>query len=82
MSFIEQEASIRYEIINGEKIPVIKPKIEITLKNLKTGKEYASDAEALQDVQNVATDTKPEDVSRSVKAYIAHIPFGAKTNIF
>ena len=71
MSFIEQEASIRYEIINGEKIPVI-----------KTGKEYASDAEALQDVQNVATDTKPEDVSRSVKAYIAHIPFGAKTNIF
>ena len=41
MSFIEQEASIRYEIINGEKIPVIKPKIEVTLKNLKTGKEYA-----------------------------------------
>jgi len=82
MSFIEQEASIRYEIIKGEKIPVIKPKIEVTLKNLKTGQEYMSDAEALQDVQNVNTNTKPEDVSRSVTAHVAHMPLGTSTNIF
>ena len=82
MPFIEQEASVRHEIINGQKIPVIKPKIEVTLKNLKTGKEYMSDAEALQDVQNPETDTKPEDVSRSVTAYVAQIPLGTKTNLF
>jgi hypothetical protein len=82
MPFIEQEASVRHEIINGKKIPVIKPKIEVTLKNLKTGKEYMSDAEALQDVQNPETDTKPEDVSRSVVAYVAQIPLGTKTNLF
>jgi len=36
----------------------------------------------LQDVQNPETDTKPEDVSRSVTAYVAQIPLGTKTNLF
>jgi hypothetical protein len=82
MPFIEQEASVRYEIINGEKIPVIKPEIEITLKNTETGREYKSDAEALQDVQNSTTDTKAEHLSRSVHVKVANIPLGAKSNIF
>jgi len=82
MSFIEQEASVRYEVIEGKKTPVIKPKIEVTLKNLKTDKEYNSDAEALQDVQNPDTDTKAEDISRSVTAYVAHVPLGTETNLF
>ena len=40
MSFIETEASVRYEIIDGERIPVITPKCEVTLTNTVTGKEY------------------------------------------
>ena len=82
MSFIETEASVRYEIIDGQKVPVITPKCEVTLTNTVTGQEYMSDAEALQDVQNPETDTKPEDVSRSVTAYVAQIPLGTKTNLF
>ena len=62
MSFIETEASIRYEIINGKKVPVITPKCEVTLTNTVTGKEYMSDAEALADVQNASTETKAEHI--------------------
>ena len=33
MSFVETEASVRYEIIDGKRIPVITPKTEVTLTN-------------------------------------------------
>ena len=39
MSFVETEASVRYEVINGKKVPVITPKCEITLTNMETGEE-------------------------------------------
>ena len=52
MSFVETEASVRYETINGKRVPVITPKTEVTLTNTETGQEYMSDAEALADVQN------------------------------
>ena len=48
MPFIETEASVRYEIINGKRVPVITPKTEVTLTNTETGQEYMSDAEAMQ----------------------------------
>ena len=35
--FVEQEASLRYETIDGKRVPVITPRVEITLKNLETG---------------------------------------------
>ena len=82
MSFIETEASIRYEIINGERIPVITPKCEVTLTNTVTGKEYMSDAEALADVQNTNTDTKAEHIKRDVKVTVEEINLGAGANIF
>lgn len=82
MPFIEQEASLRYETINGQRVPVITPKTEVTLKNLVTGQEYMSDAEALADIQNPSTPTKPEHVSRSVKITVEDIKLGADTNIF
>ena len=31
MAFIEHKASIRYEIINGKQVPIITPKVEVTL---------------------------------------------------
>ena len=44
MPFIETEASVRYETINGKRVPVITPKCEVTLTNTETGQEYMSDA--------------------------------------
>ena len=82
MSFVETEASVRYEIINGKKVPVITPKCEITLTNMETGQEYMSDAEALADVQNTGTDTKAEHIRRDVKLTVEEINLGAGTNIF
>ena len=82
MSFIETEASIRYETINGKKVPVIKPKCEVTLTNTVTGKEYMSDAEALADVQNPDTSTQSGHIRRDVKVTVEEVPLGAATNIF
>ncbi len=82
MPFIETEASVRYETINGQKVPVITPKCEVTLTNTVTGKEYMSDAEALADVQNASTDTKAEHIKRDVTVTVANIDLGAKSNIF
>jgi hypothetical protein len=82
MSFIETEASVRYETINGKRVPVITPKCEVTLTNTVTGQEYMSDAEAMQDVQNPNTSTKSEHIRRDVKVTVEEIPLGAATNIF
>ena len=73
MPFIETEASVRYETINGKRVPVITPKCEVTLTNTETGQEYMSDAEALADVQNTDTDTKAEHI-RSCLLYTSPSP--------
>ena len=82
MSFIETEASIRHEIVDGKEVPVIVPKCVITLTNTLTKKEYNSDAEALVDVQDPNSDTKAEHVRRDVHLTVASFDLGAKTNIF
>jgi hypothetical protein len=46
----------------------------VVLKNIKTGKEYNSDAEGDADVDNPDTDTKREDISRSVYIKVAKMP--------
>ena len=81
MPFIETEASVRYETIDGKKVPVITPKTEVTLTNTETGQEYMSDAEAMQDVQNPNTSTKSEHIRRDVHVTVESIPLGAATNI-
>ena len=81
MPFTEQKASIRYEMINGTKTPVLTPETEVTLTNIKTGQEYFSDAEALADVQNKDTATKAEDIRRDVKIIVEHVPLGNETKL-
>ena len=81
MSFIETEASKRQEIINGKSVTVVTPKCEVTLTNTQTGQEYMSDEEALADVQNVNTDTKPEHVRRDVNITVEEINFGAGSEL-
>ena len=81
MPFTEQKASIRYEMINGSRTPVLTPETEVTLTNMKTGQEYFSVAEALADVQNKETDTKAEDIKRDVKIIVEHVPLGGDTKL-
>jgi hypothetical protein len=79
MPFIETKAKSRYEIIDGKRTHVITPECEITLTNMETGKEYFSDKEADDDVNNAATATKREHIRRDVHIKVAAINLGAKS---
>ena len=81
MSFIETEASVRYETVNGKKVMIITPKSEVTLTNIKTGKEYMSDEEADADVDHPETETKKEDIRRDVKITVEEINLGAGSEL-
>jgi len=81
MPFKEQEAKSEYQIIDGKKVHVITPEVEITLTNTETGKEYMSDKEADDDVDNPETDTKREHIKRDVNVKILDLGLGTKSNI-
>ena len=77
MPFIETESKSEYQIIDGRRTHVITPECEVTLTNTNTGKEYFSDKEADDDVNDVATSTKREHIRRDVHLKIAQIKIGA-----
>ena len=81
MSFIEQKASFRYEVIDGKPVKIITPQSEVTLTNTKTGKEYNSDAEEMQDVQDSNTDTVADDIRRDVKVTVEALPLGGDSKL-
>ncbi len=81
MSFIETEASYRIEVINGKPIKIITPQTEITLTNTKTGQEYNSDAEEMQDVQDSNTETVADDIKRDVKVIVEALPIGGNAKL-
>jgi hypothetical protein len=81
MSFIETEASYRIEVINGKPVKIITPQTEITLTNTKTGQEYNSDAEAMQDVQDSGTETVADDIKRDVKVTVEALPIGGNAKL-
>ena len=81
MSFIETEASYRIEMINGKPVKIITPQTEVTLTNTKTGQEYNSDAEAMQDVQDPGTETIADDIKRDVKVIVEALPIGGSTKL-
>ena len=60
--------------MGDKKIAQVKVVTTVVLKNLKTGKEYDSDAEGDADVDSPDTDTKREDISRSVYIKVAKMP--------
>ncbi len=78
---METEAAVRYEIVNGKKTMIITPKCEVTLTNIETGQEYMSDAEALADVQNSNTNTKPEHIRRDVNVTVEQFNLGAGSEL-
>ena len=81
MSFIETEASYRIEVINGKPVKIITPQTEVTLTNTKTGQEYNSDAEAMQDVQDPNTETIADDIKRDVKVTVEALPIGGNAKL-
>ena len=81
MPFVEQEEGYSEQKIDGKPVKVYKPRVEVTIKHLKTGREYLSDKEAEEDVNSPVTDTKQEDISRSVNVVVGPSAFGNKTNI-
>ena len=40
MPFVEQEEGYEEKTIDGKTVKVYKPRVEVTIKHLKTGREY------------------------------------------
>ena len=81
MPFVEQEEGYSEQKIDGKTVKVYRPRVEVTIKHLKTGREYLSDAEAKEDVDSPVTDTTQDDISRNVHVKIQGLPLGSKTNL-
>ena len=71
--FIEK-GGIEYVTIDGKQVPIVKCETEVVLRNKRTNKEYGSDKEAEDDINNPDTDTVADDVTRSVKIKVAKMP--------
>ena len=72
VSFVEKGKTDA--IVNGTVIKDVEIETEVTVKNIKTNVEYKSDKEAEDDVNDPNTDTKQEDISRSVNIKVAKLP--------
>jgi hypothetical protein len=81
MTIIAQEEEIKHIEVDGKKVLKYKPRVEITIKHLESGREYLSEAEAQEDVNSPHTDTKQEHISKSVHVKVIGLPMGADTNI-
>ena len=81
MPFVEQEEGYTEQKIDGKTFKVYKPRVEVTIKHLKTGREYLSDKEAEDDVNSPVTDTTQDDISRNVNIVVGPGALGGKTNI-
>ena len=81
MPFVEQEEGYTEQKIDGKTVKVYRPRVEVTIKNLKNNREYLSDEEAKQDVDSPVTDTTQDDISRSVNIVVGPGALGGKTNL-
>jgi hypothetical protein len=73
MSFLEPGGKVSV-VKDGKTVEEIDIETEVTLINTKTSQEYNSDQEAQDDVDNPGTETKQEDLSRSVRIRVAKMP--------
>ena len=81
MAIIAQEEEIKYITLDGKQVLKYKPRVEITIKHLESGKEYASEEEAQADVDSPDTNTTQKHISKSVHVKVIGLPMGADTNI-
>ena len=81
MPFVEQEEGYSEQKIDGKTVKVYRPRVEVTIKHLITGREYLSDAEAKEDVDSPGTDTTQDDISRNVNIVVGPGDLVGKTYI-
>ena len=78
---VDEPVLLRYDTIEGNKVPVYSAKVETTVTNTKTGHEYSSHEEVDADIANPATDTKEEDIRRDVKITVEEFNLGAGSEL-
>ena len=76
---VDEQKLLRYDMLDGKKIPVYSAKVETTVTNTKTGKEYSSHEECQADIDDPNTDTKEEDIRRDVHVIAPQVFAGATT---
>ena len=68
---INDDAVIEHVEINGELVPKVVVPAEITITHTETGKEYGSEKEAQEDIDNPATTTAIHHIRRDVLIKVA-----------
>ena len=76
---VDEPVLLRYDTIDGKKIPVYSAKVETTVTNTKTGQEYTSHEECQADIDSPETETKEEDIRRDVNVIAPNLFSGAAT---
>ena len=74
---IDEAKVLRYDEVDGKKIPVYSAKVETTVTNTKTGYEYSSHEERQAEIDNPETETKEEDIRRDVHVIAPNVFAGA-----
>tara|TARA_R110002020_G_scaffold53360_2_gene149376 strand:- start:128 stop:382 length:255 start_codon:yes stop_codon:yes gene_type:complete len=79
MPFKEDGPLVDYVMIEGKKVPRLRCETEVTLTNIKTKKEYNSDKEAEDDINDPNTATQKEHIRRDVKVTVPKMVIGSGT---
>ena len=61
-------------VIAGSKIPVLDVETNTTIKHATTGKVYADEKEADDDVNNPETDTTADDIETNIQVKVTKLP--------
>ena len=76
---VDEAKLLRYDMLDGKKIPVYSAKVETTVTNTKTGHEYSSHEECQADIDNPETDTTEADIRRVAHVIAPQVFAGATT---
>ena len=76
---VDEPVLLRHDVIDGKKVPVYSAKVETTVTNTKTGKEYSSHEEWQADIDDPNTDTTEADIRRDVHVTAPTVFAGATT---
>ena len=83
MPIVKQKSEKIYEKqIDGKMIPVITPEVILTISHKESGREYLSEKEAEDDINNPNTSTTKDHIKRDVEIKIAEMPpLGGSSNL-
>tara|TARA_R100000353_G_scaffold20274_1_gene18384 strand:+ start:16517 stop:16768 length:252 start_codon:yes stop_codon:yes gene_type:complete len=76
---VDEPKILRYDMIDGKKVPVYSAKVETVVTNTRTGQEYDSHEECQADIDNPNTETTESDIRRDVHVIAPNVFAGAHT---